>query len=724
MLGGDPYLSRSSACPFSISGDGTISSRSSSRQRDEEEEWDLRWAAVEKLPTYDRARWGILKFEDGGLKEIGIKNLGFVDRRNLLERLLRDGKDNERFLLKLKERFNRVGIDYPTIEVRYELLNVEAQTHMGSRNLPSFFNSVLNTVEFMANYLHILPSKKIPFTVLHNVSGIIKPQRYLNLRPHSAPNNFSPGSGKTTLLLALAGKLGSDLKVSGNVIYNGHTMDEFVPQRTAAYISQDDLHIGEMTVRETLAFSARCQGVGYRYDMLTEMLRREKAENIKPDADIDVFMKASSIQGNETGVITDYTLKILGLEICADVLVGNEMLRGVSGGQRKRVTIGEMIVGPAQALFMDEISTGLDSSTTFQIVNSLKQIVSILGGTAVVSLLQPAPETYELFDEIILLSEGRIVYQGPREAVLEFFKFMGFECPKRKGVADFLQEVMFMAFIMMSLFWKTQMRHNSIDDGQIYNGALFFSLVTIYMNGSSELVLTIIKLPVYFKQRDYHFYPSWALALPNWILNIPFSSIEVAIWVLITYFSIGYDSSAVRFFKHYLLLLLVNQVASGMCRFIAVLGRIPVIANALTYYALLVIMALGGFIISYGNVKKWWVWGYWASPLMYSQNAISVNEFLGKSWSHILPGTNETLGILILKSKRIFPEANWFWIGIGALFAYVLIFNFLFIVALSYLKPLAKGQSTVSEEAVREQQKRVIGKSTLQSRGMNSIYKS
>ena len=102
-----------------------------------------------------------------------------------------------------------------------------------------------------------------------------------------------PSSGKTTLLLGLAGKLDKDLKVrnmirhntvfrlvrssvlvvdksirfqvSGRVTYNGHGMDEFVPQRTSAYISQNDLHIGEMTVRETLAFSARCQGVGAKY---------------------------------------------------------------------------------------------------------------------------------------------------------------------------------------------------------------------------------------------------------------------------------------------------------------------------------------------------------------------------------------------------------------------------------------------------------------------------
>lgn len=102
---------------------------------------------------------------------------------------------------------------------------------------------------------------------------------------------------------------------------------------------------------------------------------------------------------------------------------------------------------------MDEISTGLDSSTTFQMVNSLRQSIHILNGTAVISLLQPAPETYELFDDIILLSDGQIVYQGPRENVLEFFEYMGFKCPERKGVADFLQEVTLTFHILVFLFF-------------------------------------------------------------------------------------------------------------------------------------------------------------------------------------------------------------------------------------------------------------------------------
>lgn len=113
-----------------------------------------------------------------------------------------------------------------------------------------------------------------------------------------------------------------------------------------------------------------------------------------------------------------------------------------------------MLVGPVNALFMDNISTGLDSSTTFQIVNCIRQSIHIFNKTAVISLLQPPPETFELFDDIILLSEGHIVYQGPREHVLEFFESMGFKCPERKGVADYLQEV---SLLVYSLTCRTKL---------------------------------------------------------------------------------------------------------------------------------------------------------------------------------------------------------------------------------------------------------------------------
>lgn len=121
-----------------------------------------------------------------------------------------------------------------------------------------------------------------------------------------------------------------------------------------------------------------------------------------------------------------------------------------------------MLVGPARALFMDEISTGLDSSTTFQIVNSIRQTIHILQGTAVVSLLQPAPETYDLFDDIILLSDGEVVYHGPRENVLEFFEYMGFRCPERKGVADFLQEVSIVVYYYLTFCFKKTAKNETL----------------------------------------------------------------------------------------------------------------------------------------------------------------------------------------------------------------------------------------------------------------------
>ncbi|XXG52919.1 hypothetical protein AAC387_Pa03g1116 [Persea americana] len=101
-----------------------------------------------------------------------------------------------------------------------------------------------------------------------------------------------------------------------------------------------------------------------------------------------------------------------------------------------------MVVGPRKTLFMDEISTGLDSSTTYQIVNCIRNSAHKMEGTVLMALLQLAPETFDLFDDIILLSEGHIIYQGGREHLLDFFESLGFKyLPPRKGVADFVQEV-------------------------------------------------------------------------------------------------------------------------------------------------------------------------------------------------------------------------------------------------------------------------------------------
>ncbi|KAF8032639.1 hypothetical protein BT93_D1534 [Corymbia citriodora subsp. variegata] len=744
---------------------------SSSRNREHGEE-AIKWAALDRLPTYQRVRKAFLHGVTGDFKETDLAKLRVEERQGLLDRCLKNADSNEEYLQKVKNRIDRVNLKLPTIEVRFQDLNVEAEAHVGDRAIPTVLNSFINRLEDFGNYLRLLPSHKRRFSVLHNVSGIIRPGRMtLLLGP--------PGSGKTTLLKALTGKLDPELNFSGEVTYNGHKMHEFVPERTAAYISQYDILIPQMTVRETLAFSAKCQGVGSSYDMLTELLRREKLLKIKPNPYIDALMKASVLKEHKEDAITDYVLRILGLEACADTMIGNAMTRGISGGQRRRVTTGEMLVGPVNALFMDNISTGLDSLTTFQIVNCLKQSIHIYNKTALVSLLQPPPETYELFDDVILLSEGQIVYQGPRECVLDFFESMGFRCPDRKGVADYLQEVTsrkdqrqywvdeeslyryipvaefveaFKSFhvgraneeelrtpfnrsknhaaaltkskygaskrellkaclsreatlmkrnaymhilkilqvwitsiITATVFGQARKLHNSVEDGAVHLGALYFLLYMIFFTGSFELSTTIDRLPVFYKQRDLHFYPSWAFSLPPSILRFPLSIIEVGLVVATTYFIIGFDPSVTRLLKQYVAIVLSGQMSYAFFRCTGTLSRDHVIANTAGSFAIVGVLTFGGFIYSRARVKKWQTWGFWASPLMYAQTAISVNEFLGESWSHVLEGTQETVGIALLRSHGLFTDPSWYWISLGALISFIVLLNFVSTLALSYL---------------------------------------
>lgn len=185
-------------------------------------------------------------------------------------------------------------------------------------------------------------------------------------------------------------------------------------------------------------------------------------------------------------------------------------------------------------------------------------------------------------------------------------------------------------------------------------------------------------------------------------------------------------------------------MASALFRLIAAVGRNLVVANTFGSFALLLLFALGGTVLSRGikhkssiswiekglhrdisfnskllddssdKIKKWWKWGFWSSPLTYAQNAIVVNEFLGNNWKNVslylrnlwhiskhpyvsketdfgflpkvVPYTNETLGVFILSSRGFFTEAYWYWIGIGALFGFTILFNSGFMLALAFLK--------------------------------------
>ncbi|XP_062206068.1 ABC transporter G family member 41-like isoform X2 [Phragmites australis] len=764
-----------------------------------EDQVELKWAAIERLPTSERLHTSLFRarlpspgLHDGHhgngdhrcaprLEVVDVRRLGATERRVVVDTLIANiQRDNLRLLRKQRQRMDRVGVGAATLEVRWRDVSVEAECQVvPGKPLPTLWNATISNLSVVSNMLGLgFNRQKASIRILDNVSGIIKPSRLtLLLGP--------PGSGKSTLLKALAGKLQTNHKVTGEIEYNGAKLNEFAPEKTAAYISQYDLHVPEMTVRETLDFSARFQGVGNRAEIMKELIRREKEAGITPDPDIDMYMKATSVEGLERSMQTDYIMKIMGLDICADIMVGDAMRRGISGGEKKRLTTGEMIVGPSKALFMDEISTGLDSSTTFQIVSCLQQLAHISESTILTSLLQPTPETYNLFDDIILMAEGKIVYHGSKSCIMSFFESCGFKRPERKGEADFLQEVLskkdqqqywsrtgetynfvtvdqlcdkfkasqvgqnlvgelskpydkskghenalsysiyslskwellkacfarelllmkrnafiyitksvqlgLLAVITGTIFLRTHMSVDRVHANN-YMGSLFCALLLLMVNGFPELSMVVSRLPVFYKQRDYYFYPAWAYSIPAFVLKVPISLVESIAWSSISYFLIGYTPEASRFFCQLLILFLIHIGALSLFRCVASYCQTMTAGSVGGTMSFLVILLFGGFIIPRPSMPNWLKWGFWFSPLSYAEIGLTGNEFLAPRWQKITV-SGVTLGRRILMDRGLDFSSYFYWLSIGALIGFILLFNIGFAIGLTTKK--APGTSRV-----------------------------
>jgi len=215
-----------------------------------------------------------------------------------------------------------------------------------------------------------------------------------------------PGCGKTLLLNAIAGRLDH----GGDILFNGVPVEEVDMLRTVSMFDATDVHIPHLTVRETLDFADKC-------------LNGVKDRNEFRDHNVEVV------------------LRLLGLSECADTKVGDEKVRGVSGGQRRRVTAAEALVSGSKILLCDELSTGLDSEATLDIVRALKSWAVATNGTAIIALLQPPPEVVAVFDQLVCLDKGHVFYAGNPMDTSDYLQRMGFEMPPRSDLADFLQEI-------------------------------------------------------------------------------------------------------------------------------------------------------------------------------------------------------------------------------------------------------------------------------------------
>ncbi|KAE8715950.1 ABC transporter G family member 14 [Hibiscus syriacus] len=236
-------------------------------------------------------------------------------------------------------------------------------------------------------------------TILNCISGVVCPGEILAMLGPS-------GSGKTTLLTALGGRLTGEL--SGKITYNGQPFCGAIKRRVG-FVAQDDVLYPHLTVTETLLFTA--------------LLRL-------PD----------SVNRDEKVRYVDGVIAELGLTRCQNSMIGGPLFRGISGGEKKRVSIGqEMLINPS-LLLLDEPTSGLDSTTAQRIMITIKRLASG-GRTVVTTIHQPSSQLYHMFDKVVLLSEGCPIYYGLASAALEYFCSIGFSTSMTVNPADLLLDL-------------------------------------------------------------------------------------------------------------------------------------------------------------------------------------------------------------------------------------------------------------------------------------------
>lgn len=243
------------------------------------------------------------------------------------------------------------------------------------------------------------PSSPQEKVILKGVSGMVKPgEMFAMLGPS--------GGGKTTLLTALGGRLGGHLK--GTITYNGEPFSNKIKRRTG-FVTQDDVLYAHLTVTETLVYTA-------------------------------LLRLPNTFSNKEKIAQAEAVAQQLGLTRCKNSIIGGHLLRGISGGERKRVSIGqEMLINPS-LLFLDEPTSGLDSTTAQRIVSTLLELA--LGGrTVVMTIHQPSSRLFYMFHKVLLLSEGNPLYFGSGAEVMDYFASVGFVPSVPMNPADFLLDL-------------------------------------------------------------------------------------------------------------------------------------------------------------------------------------------------------------------------------------------------------------------------------------------
>ncbi|EFA80736.1 ABC transporter G family protein [Heterostelium album PN500] len=244
------------------------------------------------------------------------------------------------------------------------------------------------------------------FNILNEVNGFIEDSKMLLVLGR-------PGAGCSTLLRVISNQTDSYIDVVGDIKYGNIPADEFGRYRgEAIYTPEEDIHFPTLTVFETLDFTLKLKTPHQRLPEETKANFRTK--------------------------ILDLLVGMYGLVHQKDTVVGDEFVRGLSGGERKRMTITEAMVSGSSITCWDSSTRGLDAASALDYAKSLRIMSDTLHKTTIASFYQASDSIYNLFDRVMVLDKGRCIYFGPTHLAKQYFLDLGFDCEQRKSVADFL----------------------------------------------------------------------------------------------------------------------------------------------------------------------------------------------------------------------------------------------------------------------------------------------
>lgn len=250
-------------------------------------------------------------------------------------------------------------------------------------------------------------------TILDNFNGVIKPGEMCLVLGR-------PGSGCSTFLKVIGNQRFGYESIDGDVVYGGTDAKAMLKKYRGEviYTPEDDLHYATLSVKNTLKFALKTKTPSKE--------SRNEGETAKEY--VQNFLKS--------------VVKLFWIEHTLQTKVGSEYVRGVSGGEKKRVSIAEAMITKASIQAWDNSTRGLDASTALEYVSSLRSLTNAAGVSTAVALYQAGEQLYDLFDKVLLIDGGRCCYFGPADRAKQYFLDLGFVSPNRWTTADFLTSTM------------------------------------------------------------------------------------------------------------------------------------------------------------------------------------------------------------------------------------------------------------------------------------------